>query len=219
MQQIPDSIFDSPFGPDKLYLAVRAYTIFLQGFFASWDRYAWDADPRLTKIFVTQSAPFVPETESKFPIIILSESGAQWTSATPDNIQYAKDILDDYAPKMHSGIAASVMSIYCIANTDTEARMIGWNVFNAIASMKHVIMRLGPGPDFIDHRPSLSSVFDAAGMIQGARPGQWYGVQVQSAFRITQNICVTGNPFLMGAIDKIRIIAQSDTQGTRTMDI
>jgi len=218
MQYAPDILSDSPFGADKLYMSVRAYTIFLQGFFAAWERYRWDSDPEISKIAITQSAPFAPPTESKFPVIILASNGASWVTNSPNNVSHAQDIFDDNAPQAHANLAQSSMSIYAIGSSDTEAALIGWNIFNAIPAMRNIIQKLG-GPQWISHLPTLSAPFDASALIEGAQEGQWFATMIQSPFVMSQEVFMLGNPFLLGAIDKIRIIAESVHLGDRVMDV
>ena len=110
------------------------------------------------------------------------------------------------------------MSIYAVASSDTEASLLGWNIFNAIPALRNIIQKLG-GPEWVDHRPSLSAAFDAANLIAGARPGQWFGTTIQSPFVMSQEVFVTGNPFLLGAVDKIKIIAESVNLGNRIMNV
>lgn len=202
--ELPEILSDSPFGPDKLYLSVRAYVLLLQAFFSAWDRFKWDHDAKLTKIIITRTLPHVPKDETKLPVIAVAGGDASWRGGAPNQNLHG-DLFHQGMPRVHSGVVNSGAAIYCIAQNDVEASLLGWNVFNLIPTMREEAKRLG-GMDYIDSLPVLSSVFDAAGIVRGATTGQWWATRVTSSYSVGQENVIGHSTVLQNAVDQVRIL-------------
>jgi len=199
---LPEILKDSPFGPDRLYLSVRSYVILLQGFFSSWERFRWDPDLAKTRIAIVKSLPYVPSAENRLPAIIVQGSGAGWRSVAPNQMM-TQDPLGAGGSREFTNIVDSGVAIFAIAQNDIEASLIGWNIFNLLPTFREEAKRLG-GMDFIDNQVSLSDLFDAAGLVKGAQPGQWWAVALRNGYHIGQNNFVAGHPVLENAVTAIR---------------
>lgn len=208
---IPQVLMDSPFGPDKIYLAARTYTMLLQAFFSNWERYKWDEDPSRTKIIIGRMLPYNPPSETKLPAVIVKTSVANWVASAP-NPRFMEDPLGRELSREHIGMIYSAIGILCISTSDTEAALLGWNIFNLIPTLKEEIKHIG-GFVWIDNRITISDIFDASSVVHGASPGQWFAVQLQSSYMLGQENCVITSPLLGNAIEKIKLeLAKIDSK-------
>jgi len=201
--ELPDALKDSLFGPDKMYMASRSYIMFLQGLFSAWpsDRFRWSPDESRSNIVITHGLPVQPKTDSKLPILVVTTADVAWQGAGA-NQQMGGDPFDQQRSFSWNDIAPSTALIHAVATNDTEAMLLGWNIFCAIPLFKDLITRPG-GMDYVDHRPSLSPVFDAAQIVRGALPGQWWATRVVSPFRIAQQLYRPDNVALRNAVTAI----------------
>lgn len=201
--QLPEALRDSMFGPDKLYMASRAYILFLKGMFSAWpsERFRWSPDEEKSNIVICHGLPVQPKVDTKLPILAVSTADTAWQGAGA-NQQMGGDPFDQGRAFTWNDIAPSSAMICAIASNDTEAGLLGWNIFCAIPAFRDLLAEPG-GMDYVDHRPSLSPVFDAVQLVVGARPGQWWATRVVSPFRITQQLYRPDNLALRNAMTAI----------------
>lgn len=203
MAEIPEALKDSPFGPDKLYMATRAYITVLKAMFGAWDRFHWDKNPATSRIIITKSCPYHPDADSKMPAIVVAGGSAVWQGSAPSQHLHA-DPLMSRMPREYADVVHSSLSIFCISKDDVEAGLLGWNVFNMIPTLREHVKRLG-GADYIDNKPIISSPYDAQRLVQGAKAGDWWVSQVDSVFRIAQQVSINEQSTMRNAIEAITV--------------
>jgi hypothetical protein len=192
---------DNPFGVDKVYLTTRAVLIFLQSLFSVWSRFEYHTDSQATKIFITAGLPYNPEAESKLPAIVVQNTGIQALGVAP-NPNEQSSIFETRAPRLHADIVAGTVIIHCIAENDVEAGIIGWAVFNAVASMREDIQVLG-GAEWFDHRIHLTSPYDASKLVRGASENQWMATSLTVSYRMSVRNLIQESPFVQNVKQKM----------------
>jgi hypothetical protein len=170
------------FNEDRLFKTLQAYIRALQIMFKYWDEYKWDEDENKTKIIITKSMPIDVKRSTEVPAISVSINNAQFAGTSMNQFQRQSAFTFEDT-RLYSDIILGSTTIVCISTNDIVTRTLGWTVFNIIPLFRNYIQQLS-GADYIDHRPSISTVFDAAQFIKNAQPGVYFGIQVLSGFRI-----------------------------------
>lgn len=204
-QNLPETMWDNPFGVDKVYLTTRSMVMFLQALFSQWKRFEFSPDTQLTKMFITAGLPYNPPAESKLPAIVVVNGGIQALGLAPSPREQ-REIFDTRGQRTHADIAAGTLTVHCIAENDTEAGTIGWAVFNSVASMREDIQWLG-GADWIDHRVQLSAPYDASRLIRGTSENQWSASSVSVNYRMSVENLIMESPFMQNVKEQIRVTA------------
>jgi hypothetical protein len=136
----PDNTF--PEIDDRVYYAVRALILWLQGVFRTRPKgaYRWDIDPEISEIIITAHDPYESDKTNKRPNIVVSRT--QMTNANTSIGQtLSPGIFSEsttYTDLMQGNLIITV-----IAREGLEAQNIAYNLFRLIPVFRGMLNRTG----------------------------------------------------------------------------
>lgn len=167
----PDNTF--PEIDDRVYYAVRALIIWLQGVFKTRPKgsYRWDIDPEISEIIITAHDPYEADRTNKRPNIVVSRT--QMTNANTSIGQtLASGIFSESTT--YTDLLQGSLVITVIAREGLEAQNIAYSLFRLIPVFRGMLNRAGrmttlpgrmsmtPEMPYSDVSPSANSPFRRA---------------------------------------------------------
>ena len=136
----PDNTF--PEVEDRVYFAVRAVILWLQGLFRTRPKgsYKWDIDPEISEILITSHDPYEGDKTNKRPNIVVSRT--QMSNASTSIGQtlvpgFGSDTTT-YTDLLQGSIIVTV-----IAREGLEAQNIAYSLFRLIPVFRGMLNRTG----------------------------------------------------------------------------
>lgn len=176
----PSTQFAMP--DDRLYLATRAWIIWLQGLFSTRapGYHRWSSNSEESEIVITNALPSSSEHRNNRPIISVSRGSAQFAGSSRDstlsrNFSGDKQTLSDM-------IATSIM-FSCVAKEGVEAQELAYTIFRMVPVFKASIMRLGR-IHAIGHNLAVSPETKHGQLVPGSSSPEWRMVNVSAPFYI-----------------------------------
>lgn len=174
---------------DRLYLATRAWLIFLQGLFKSRPRgqYKWSENEDETEILIfDQEATDVPPNNLR-PIITTVRGSATTAGHARDGV-----ISQDFAEenRVYADTIATSMTFNCIAREGVEAQALAYNIMMMIPVFKKSLLRLGK-MHWISNNIQVTPETSHGQVYPGSSFPEWRLVRVFVPFHVMESISAT----------------------------
>lgn len=181
-----DSFFYVP--DDRLYLATRAFLIFLQGLFKDRPagQFRWSENPDETEILITDQLPENGQAVGKRPIIVTTRGAARYRNVSLDHVM-ERDMSGDAL--VYSDIIETDMTFTCIAREGVEAQNLAFTIFRMVPIFKGAIGRLGD-MHWIGANMQIGPESQGNQIIPGSGFSEWKIVQVSVPFAIQDTVSV-----------------------------
>lgn len=127
---------------DRVYYAVRAMIIWLQGLFRTRPKghYRWDIDPELSEIIITAHDPYESDRTNKRPNIVVSRT--QMTNANTSIGQTLSPGIFSESTT-YTDLMQGSLIITVIAREGLEAQNLAYSLFRLIPVFRGVLNRAG----------------------------------------------------------------------------
>ena len=115
----------------------RVFLSFAQQYFStSQNKYVWNADARLTTIFIGDKFSAKSATLEKYPSIILSANSKRWGRTSIDQLSKFPGFGIDGTTKVRSDLVLGSVTYNCISVNPIEAEVIGSLLFEVLVGYK-----------------------------------------------------------------------------------
>lgn len=187
----PHVSFELP--DDRLYIATRAWLIWLQGLFKTRPKgeYRWDKNIDETEVVITDQLPNVAERTNKRPIISTSRGQASYMGTS---INQTMTPGWGTPNATYSDLLACSISINIVAREGLEAQKLAYLIFRMIPVFKESILRLGR-MHAIGNNISLTQESVPGQIVPGSSTPEWKMVQLIVPFFVQDTIEVTERDF------------------------
>jgi len=136
----PDNTF--PEVEDRVYYAVRAIILWLQGVFRTRPKgsYRWDIDPEASEIIITAHDPYEADRTNKRPNIVVSR-----TQMTNANTSIGQTLVPGFGSDSttYTDLMQGNIIITVIAREGLEAQNIAYSLFRLIPVFRGMLNRTG----------------------------------------------------------------------------
>jgi hypothetical protein len=178
---------------DRLYIATRAWLLWLQGLFKTRPpgEYRWDPNDDETELIITDQLPNAAERTNKRPIISTSRGHAGFMSTST-----SQQMIPSFSSPstVYSDLIACSVTINVIAREGLEAQKLAYLIFRLIPVFRESILRLGR-MHAISNNISLTQESMPGQMIPGSSAPEWRMVQLVVPFFIQDTIRVDEKDF------------------------
>ena len=167
---------------DRLYLATRAWILFLQGLFSTRPsgQFKWHSNPTESEIIISDAMPTDTTRTNKRPMIVTMRGYAQSSGISRDGTQKRNMAGDS---QVLSDTIGTVINFNCIAKEGVEAQDIAYTIFRMIPVFRASIMRLGR-MHAIGNNISISTESSHNAIVPGSSFPEWRSVTVSAPFYI-----------------------------------
>jgi len=174
---------------DRLYLATRAWILFLQGIFKSRPSgsHHWRENPDETEILIySHNATDLPSNNLR-PVITALRGSAVSSGLSRDGV-----ISQDFAGenRVYSDIINSSMTFNCIAREGVEAQSLAYAILSMVPVFKKSLQRLGK-MHWIGNNIQVTPETRHGAVYPGSSFPEWRIVQVLIPFRVVETISAT----------------------------
>ena len=115
----------------------RTFLSFAQQYFRDIpNRYQWNADPRLTKIFIGDKFSATAPAIEKYPAIILSSNTKRWGRTSIDQREGFPGFALDNVTKVRSDLILGSITYQCLSPSPIEAELIADLLFENLVGYK-----------------------------------------------------------------------------------
>lgn len=186
---IPPIPTDLPTHEDRLFRALQAYTLFIQGLFKTRPRGQWQWSPNdeTTEVIITGRAPLEIDKEEHRPAIVVVRKAAQYLKLSQTGRD--KEFLSTGA-RENVDMMGSAMVIHCLGRTGEVASALGWYVFRHIPIFHGIIQKWG-AIHAVALNVQIGEESDPGAIVQGASWPDVIDVPVTSPFHIQDTVRVT----------------------------
>ena len=180
----PHSSFAMP--EDRLYVATRAWLLWLQGLFRTRPpgEYRWDPNVDETELIITDQLPNAAERTNKRPVISTSRGQAGFMSTSMSQ-QMVPSFRSPSA--VYTDLIACSVTINVLAREGLEAQKLAYLVFRLIPVFRDSILRLGR-MHAISNNISLTQESTPGQILPGSSTPEWRMVQLVVPFFIQDTI-------------------------------
>lgn len=167
---------------DRLYLATRAWIMFLQGLFSTRrpGQFKWHSNPTESEIIISDALPTDTSRTNKRPMIVTMRGPAQYMGTSRDQTLKRNMAGDNITFSDNIG---TVINFNCVAKEGIEAQEIAYTIFRMIPVFKPSIMRLGR-MHAIGNNISISTESGHNAIVPGSSFPEWRSVTVSAPFYI-----------------------------------
>lgn len=167
---------------DRLYLATRAWILWLQGLFSQRppNMYKWSENDTESEILIYDHNPTSTEQTNKRPFITTRRGVATLMGSSRDQTM-TRDFSGDNV--LYSDIMQTSMSFTCVAREGIEAQEIAYLVSRMIPVFKASIQKAGR-IHWISNQIQVFPETSHGEIIQGSSHPEWRAVQVSVPFSI-----------------------------------
>lgn len=171
---------------DRLFLATRAWVLWLHGLFGTRPagHYRWDPNIQETEIVISDQMPTNIEPTNKRPIITTARGPASWSSLSINQVR-DQDLLG--RSKVFSDMLSCSMTLSVIAREGLEAQELAYMLFRMIPVFKPHLMRLGR-MHAIGNNVQLTPETPHGALVPGSSVPEWKMVQLIVPFYIQDTI-------------------------------
>ena len=175
-----DTEFSIP--EDRLYLATKAWILFLQGLFSTKPsgQFKWHSNPTESEIIITDALPTSTSRTNKRPMIVTARGPAQYMGLSRDQTQKRNMVGDTQS---FSDNISTIINFNCVAKEGIEAQEIAYTIFRMIPVFRASIQRLGR-MHAISSNIQISSETGHNLIVPGSSFPEWRSVTVTVPFYI-----------------------------------
>lgn len=174
---------------DRLYIATRAWLLWLQGLFSTKPigMYRWTSDPDTTEIMITDQEPIGAAVTNKRPVIVSKRNGAGYASLGVGQVMMAN--YGNHDLRMSDLVNCS-LTLTIIAREGIEAQSIAYEIFRMIPLFRGMIIRLGRmhsvGPQI-----QLGAEYPYKALNAGSSTPEWKAVSLSIPFSVQDTFTMT----------------------------
>ena len=175
---------------DAVHHAIRAWILFLQGFFKERPagQFRWHPSVEMTEILITDQESNVSSTR---PRIVTTRAPVRYASTSRSQIMTEHLNSED---KIYADLLSTYVHINVVAREGLEAQKIAYLIFIAIPVFKRSIQRLGRIHS-ISNGITMSQETAHGQLVPGSSTPEWKSVQVSVPFYIQEVIKAEGEAF------------------------
>ena len=161
---------------DRLYLATRAFIIWLQGLYSTRPpgRMRWSANDSESEILIFSGNPTELEDTSTRPFISVVRGPALFSGIAPD-VTLTRNYIGD--KKQLTDNIACTLALNCVSREGVEAQELAYTIARMLIVFKASIMRLGR-LHAIGNEIQISGESDHSAIVPGSSTPEWRVVQV-----------------------------------------
>ena len=191
MSNLPQTTTDFFLPEDRLYLATRAFILWLQGLFSTRPagRLKWSSNDAESEILIFSGNPTELENNNTRPFISVVRGQAIFSGISPD-VTLSRNYIGD-KKKFTDNIACS-LAFNCVAREGIEAQELAYTVGRMLIVFKPSIMRLGR-IHAIGNEIQISGESDHNSSVPGSSTPEWRVVQVGVPFYVQDVISSEAN--------------------------
>ena len=173
-------------GDDRLYIATRAWLLWLQGLFSTREagQYHWSDNDTETEILIYDQNPTATEKTGKRPFIVSSRGPVRWANTSRDQT-LSRNFDGDQ--KKFSDIIMTNMTLTCVAKEGVEAQGLAYMIAKLIPVFKPTIMKAGR-LHWIGNETQILPETGHGQLIPGSSFPEWRAVQLIVPFSIQDTI-------------------------------
>jgi hypothetical protein len=176
MSTNPSDTADFFLPEDRLYLATRAFVLWLQGLYGSRPAgmLKWNENDSESEILIFSGNPTELEDNNTRPFISVLRGPAVFSGISPD-VTMSRNFVGD--KRMYTDTVFCSLAVNCVAREGVEAQEMAYTIARMLIVFKASIMRLGR-IHAIGNEIQISGEGDHNSIVPGSSTPEWRVVQV-----------------------------------------